>query len=344
MRLRAPGISSTDVATYYMSTKTCQFTRSILERAIEGGYSFLSALISAETCQMMHRGHEHFEILNLVKDNPDFFLSMMDVPFVDDDDAVDYYSKMLNKYILKPLSDVYGIPTDDDALMEAIKMHNEISEIITELGDLRKLDNPPITSYEFHVLQLVSEVCPQYLIIDKLKETLKEVKRRKTDPEPWYRVRVVVTGSEVDDPEFTKLMESCGIFVVADRYCYGSLPGREPIVLENGETPLHAIGRHYLRTCQCARFMNGENAVARKEYVRHLAEEYNADGVVYLQMKFCEYWSYERVLGVHVLNEEMGIPTIGLEKEYSLTSAGQLRTRFQAFVESLEIKKIQGGK
>ena len=42
--------------------------------------------------------------------------------------------------------------------------------------------------------------------------------------------------------------------------------------------------------------------------------------------------------------EELGIPTVGIEKEYTLVGAGQLRTRIQAFVESLEIKHIQGGK
>ena len=51
-----------------------------------------------------------------------------------------------------------------------------------------------------------------------------------------------------------------------------------------------------------------------------------------------------RVLGVHILQEELGIPTVGIEKEYTLAGAGQLRTRIQAFVESLEIKHIQGGK
>jgi benzoyl-CoA reductase/2-hydroxyglutaryl-CoA dehydratase subunit BcrC/BadD/HgdB len=66
--------------------------------------------------------------------------------------------------------------------------------------------------------------------------------------------------------------------------------------------------------------------------------------VLYEQMKFCEFWSYERVLGVHILQEELGIPTVGIEKEYTLAGAGQLRTRIQAFVESLEIKHIQGGK
>lgn len=344
VRLRAPGTTNTDIGTYYMTNKTCPFTRSILERSMEGGYDFLSAMLSAETCQMMHRAHEYFEIMGLVKEkNPDFFLEMMDVPFVTTKAAYEHYGEQLRLHILKPLSETYGIDISEAALRNAIKEHNEICAVILELGEMRKLPNPPITSYEFHVLQLVSECCPQYLIKDKLIETLNEIKKRKTDPKPSYRARIVVTGSEVDDPEFTKLLESCGIYVVADRYCYGSIPGREPIEIREGESALTAIARHYIDSSECPRFMNKEKQLSRRETIKRLVNDYSADGVLYLQMKFCEFWSYERILGVHDMNEIEGIPCIGVEKEYTMASAGQLKTRFQAFVESIEIKKIGKG-
>lgn len=343
-RLRAPGTGSIDVGTYYMSSKICSYTRSILERGIEGGFDYLDALLSSETCQMMHRGHEHFEILDLVKkNNPRFFMTMMDVPFNDSPAAIDHYEEQLRTKLLDPLHDKLGVDTSDDAIRAAIEAHNELCSLVRELGDMRKRDDPPITGYEFHVIQLVTLTCPQYLIMDKLRETLEEVRTRETDGKR-PRARIVLTGSEIDDPEFTKLLEDCGAAVVADRYCYGSLPGREEIEILPGETPLRAVARHYLKTSQCPRFMNRGKADGRKEYIRELVREYKADGVIYNQMKFCEFWSYERVLGAHVLSEEMGIPTIGIERDYTLASAGQLRTRFQAFIESLEIKSIQGGK
>ena len=345
VRLRAPGTSNTDIGTYYMTNKTCPFTRSILERSMEGGYNFLSAMLSSETCQMMHRAHEYFDIMGLVKEqNPDFFLSMMDVPFVTTKAAYEHYENQLRRHILEPLEKVCGVDISDKAIRAAIEEHNDICGIISELGELRKLPNPPITSYEFHVLQLVSECCPQYLIKEKLRETLREVSKRKVDPKPNYRARLVVTGSEVDDPAFTKLLENCGVYVVADRYCYGSLPGREQIEIREGESALTAVARHYLSTSECPRFMNKEKQVQRRSYLKQLVNDYDADGILYLQMKFCEYWSYERVMGVHDMNEVEGIPCIGVEKEYTMASAGQLRTRFQAFVESIEIKKLQGGK
>ena len=78
----------------------------------------------------------------------------------------------------------------------------------------------------------------------------------------------------------------------------------------------------------------------RREFVYRLVKEYHADGVLYEALKFCEFWGYERPLASHILTEEMGVPCCTIEKEYALGSIGQLRTRFQAFVESLEIKKI----
>ena len=38
-RLRAPKCTSPDLASYYMTQRNCPYARSILERAIEGGYN-----------------------------------------------------------------------------------------------------------------------------------------------------------------------------------------------------------------------------------------------------------------------------------------------------------------
>ena len=345
VRLRAPGTADTSIATYYMSEKTCMYSRSILERAIEGGYNFFSALLSTETCGMMHRAHEHFEMLNLVKDeNEKFFVSHIDAPFVTKDYALKHYEKQLKKHILDRLHEVYDVDVSEDALLNAIEKHNELCRVVTEIGAYRKLENPPLTGYEFHLIELCSECCPHELIMPYLKETLEELNTRTADEKPWYQVRVVLAGGENDDPDFTKLIEDCGAFVVADRYCFGSLPGREEIVINDGETALSAIARHYLETNECPRFMNPEKVHGRKQYLKKLAEEYRADGLIVQQMKFCEYWEYERMYCQHVMESEYGLPCMGIEKEYKNTSTGQLRTRFQAFVEALTFKKAGGEK
>ena len=343
-RLRAPKCTSPDMATYYMSGRTCHYGRSLFERALEGGYNFLDAQMATETCTVTCRFQEHLKRMPDVINNATFQTSFVDVPFKKNENSIEHYEAQLQTHVLDFLRDEYGIDTSDEALLKTIEEHNELCRIVQEIGDFRKLDNPTITGYEFAVITLVTMACPKYLILDKLKETLEELKTREPDDKKNFRIKVVVAGSENDDPDFIKLIESCGALVVADRYCYGAVEARTQIEIREGETPLRAIARYYLETSQCTRFMEQKDMRSRKKFIADLAKEYKADGIIVVSNKFCEYWSYERVVDTVVLPRDFGYPVCSIEKEYINTASGQLRTRFQAFVESVELKKIQEGK
>ena len=342
-RLRAPRSTSPDMATYYMSGRTCMYGRCLLERALEGGFNFLDAQMGTETCTVTCRFQEHLQLMDIIQ-NPDFFCEFTDVPFKKNDNSIDHFEKQLRAHVLDKLKEHFDIDTSDDALLTAIKEHNEICRLITEIGSYRKLDEPTITGWEFSIIMLSTLVCPKYLIIDKLRDIAEQLKTRKPDDKKTYRCKVVLAGSEEDDPNFIKLIEECGALVVADRHCYGSLPGREEIVIREGETPLRAIARHYLETSCCPRFMEQHIMRERKQYLADIAKEYKADGIIISQMKFCEYWSYERTIDTLVIPRDFGYPVCSIEKEYVNNAVGQLRTRFQAFVESIELKAIQNAR
>ena len=74
-----------------------------------------------------------------------------------------------------------------------------------------------------------------------------------------------------------------------------------------------------------------------------IAKEYSADGILYEQVKFCDPWAYDRMLGSHIMRNEYGYPVLSIDRPYTVSGVGQLRTRIQAFIESVEIKKIHGG-
>ena len=345
-RLRAPRCESTDVATYYMTSRVCPYVRSILERAIEGGYNYLNALFGAECCASMERMEEHFFLINPVK-NERFFVTQIDPPLKGDKTSYDYYKGQLQLKVVDQLAERYGVDTSDAAMRATIEKFNELCDVITEIGNFRKLPNPPITGYEFHVIQLVSQVCPHDLILPYLKETLAEIKKRKPEPDFPFRARIVVAGSEIDDPEFTKLLEGCGAMVVADRYCYGSFPGRQEIALTDGEDALTQVCRWYLQHTECPRQSALHRVQYRNDHVAQLVHDFKADGAIYEQMKFCTYWSYERVIANQVMPRDYGIHILSIDRPYIAGQSGQLRTRVQAFVESLEIKQLQtqrGGK
>ena len=341
VRLRAPKCTSPDMASYYMSGRTCHYGRSLLERALEGGFNFIDAQLATETCTVTCRFQEHLDYMDDVINNATFKTSFTDVPFKKNENSIDHYRKQLKIKVLDFLAKEYGVDTSDEAILKAIKINNEVNDIVTEIGNFRKLDNPTITGYEFSVITLVSMVCPKYLIVDKLRETLEELRTREPDDKPNFKIKVLLAGSENDDPDFIKLIEGCGARVVADRHCYGSLESRQHIDIKEGEDPLTAVARHYLLTSQCARFMEQQEMRHRKKQLADYAKEYKADGIIVESNKFCEYWSFERMIDTIVLPRDFGYPVCSIEKEYINTASGQLRTRFQAFVESVELKKIQ---
>lgn len=340
LRMRAPKTGSMEIATYYMSNYTCEFCRALLERTIEGGYNFLDAIAGVDACAMMNRTMENIEVLNLI-DKKGFFVSHVDVPYKVNDDATTHYVEQIQLKVLNKLKENLGVDISDYSMIKAVELHNEVCRIITKIGEFRKEENPPITGYEFHILNLVSYVCPKYLIVDKLRETLEEIKTRECDDKKNFRAKVVMVGSEIDDPELTKLIEEAGALIVADRFCFGSFPGRQEIILKDGENVLDSICRQYLEQSLCPRYVSHEKIDQRRDFAEDLYKDYHADGIIYEQIKFCDYWGYERALTSHIMTEERGIPTLSIDRPYMSRTSGQLRTRVQAFVESLEIKKLQ---
>ncbi len=344
VRMRAPRTGSMEMGTYYMTSLTCEYCRAMLERSLEGGYQFLDAMISPASCSQLADCMENIEVLKLCKKEK-FFIQHVDTPMKSDENGVNHMIKMSRLKVLNKLKEVYGIDTSDDALKKAVALHNEVCRIITEIGEYRKEENPRITGYEFAVLCLITYCCPKDLILDKLRETAEELKTREPDKDykKKYRARVLVAGSECDDPELIKLIEEAGALVVADRYCFGSFPGRQELILNEEVDILTQICQQTVIQCQCPRYMNTDRIQERKDYIDQLAKEYHADGLIYQQMKFCNFWGYERAASTHIMRDDYGWPVLSVDRPYVVGNSGQMRTRVQAFVESIEIKKIQGG-
>ena len=327
-----------------MTSFLCETSRALLERAIEGGFNFADCVIAPDGCTMINRCVENMELLKTMGEGNDrFFHEFMEIPLKADENGVELLVLQCKNHILKPLSENYGIDVSDAAIRKAVEEHNRVCRVITEIGNFRKEARPRITGYEFHVLTLATYVMPQYLIIDKLEETLEEIKTREPEDRE-YRARIAVVGSEVDDSGFIKLIEETGAYVCADRFCFGSLPGRMEIELNDEEDALTQVCRHYVYNGHCPRMFNMEKVYGRKAYVNDIAREYNAEGIIYQQIKFCDPWAYERLLGSTMLREEYNYPVLSVDRPYNISSSvGQMRTRVQAFVESIEIKKLQGG-
>ena len=118
---------------------------------------------------------------------------------------------------------------------------------------------------------------------------------------------------------------------------YGTNPNQKPAriyMADGSDLPVQILNGR-------PGYINFLDAFNSWQLVRDLCEEYHAQGVLYEQLKFCEYWGYERALASHVITHDYGIPSVAVDRQNATGGNGQLRTRVQAFVESLEIKQLQ---
>jgi len=176
---------------------------------------------------------------------------------------------------------------------------------------------------------LASQVAPIERIDPMLEELLEGLEGKENGPS--HRARLMVVGSQIHEPGFLEVIESVGALVVADRFCTGSMPGTEQIPEAEQETLRH-LARHTLRTTRCPRMMEGFEE--RLEDILNTVESYRVDGVVVEALKFCDLWGVEASLLVASLRDR-GVPVLRLEREYALGGEGQIRTRVQAFLESM---------
>ena len=322
VRMRAPGITGTELADNYLSSVICSYTRSLLEFALDGRYDFLRGWVFAASCDHLRRLYDNLEYLR----RPGFS-RILDVPHKTGDAAINWYTEEL-QLLAKNLTEHFGVDLGADALAKAIREHNAFNAVLRNIGEYRSGDNPVLTGAEYHNLVIATGSSPKKFILPILEKISDDLPKR--DSLPPCRARLLLVGGHLDDPGYISIIESQGGLVVADRLCTGSYPGLQPIP-ETGN-PIALLAKHYLTKTSCPRMM--EAFTERADDIVKLALDCRADGVVIQILKFCDTWGVEAAAFVSCIREA-GIPVLRLERDYRLGSEGQLRTRIQAFIESM---------
>lgn len=334
VRLRAPGVGDTMQADYFLSLMICTYARSLLQAMLDGKYDFLKAVIGGAGCTHINRCEQHLVVIDSFKkriDEEKFPFHILDAPRKVCDGTLELYTKDMKDMAAK-LTDSLGLDYSDASIRKAIKELNRFKALLKKVSNFRKGPEPRITGTEFHKVMVASHLAPKDMLIEPLEALIKALEKRK--PVTGYRARVMITGTIFDNPAFTELVEAQGALVVADRYCFGSLPGLEPIP-EDGD-PWENLTKYYTDTCECARMMEKfeERYQSRLNYMK----EFDVDGIIIQTLKFCDTWAYETPMNLDRLHAAQ-IPVVKIEHEYQLNSEGQIRTRVQAFVESIESKR-----
>ena len=146
--------------------------------------------------------------------------------------------------------------------------------------------------------------------------------------------RILLTGTPLAIPNWKlhHIIETSGAAIVCEENCTGTkfftnLVDESQTTLEG---QFHALAERYMKI-NCACFTPN---TARIDEVLQLARDYQVDGVINTNLKFCTTFKTEAPALEKVL-EDNGIPVLDIETDYTDNDAEQLRTRVEAFVEML---------
>ncbi len=99
------------LATYYMTNRSCPYSKSILERAFEGGYNFISRAHRAGVLRRYEPHGQYFEYCELIP-REKFFCTYLDMPLRKTEWRG--LPPPDRQKIIQPLEKVYGVDFSED--------------------------------------------------------------------------------------------------------------------------------------------------------------------------------------------------------------------------------------
>jgi bcr-type benzoyl-CoA reductase subunit C len=323
-RMRGTGSDGTELSDSYFSSLNCSFPRHTFNQALRGEYDFLDGLVCINSCDHVRRVYDNWKIALKTP-----FIKIMSLPKKVGDDQVEWYREEIEIF-RNDLRKHFGAKISDDDLRAAIKLQNETRRLQRQLYDLRKVKQPPISGAQALSVMVAGASMPPEPYNELLRTLIDDLS--KTNGTGSYRARLMIVGSELDDPEYIEIIEAQGGLVVTDSICFGTRTMWVD-VNEKEPDPVLALARYYIQERPSCPRMN-EDQPRRAKFLRDLIREFDVNGVIGERMLFCDFWCAEHYMNNADL-KEFGVPFIQIDREYIQSGKGQLQTRIQAFLETM---------
>lgn len=307
----------------------CTYTRSILQLMMNKQFDFLDGYVGTSLCHCVSRMVDVMEYFFPIP-----IIHVLNVPRNITEDAYKFYREELHN-LGRRLEYLYDIQISDQALRESIGVFNQTRTLLRRLLELRKPDVPLISGAEFLEVLNASGRMPREDYNQLLERLLEELETRKWIPQEPRKVRLMLSGSILNNPGFIRSIENLGASVVVDEICSGVRYFEDPVNTSAYSDPWEAIARSYLNKFACSRMIPCERRI---DQVVRLAREFRIEGLISRMVRYCTNLDYDEPWLKDRLREE-GISMLELSTEYGTPVTAQIRTRIEAFLEMLLDKK-----
>lgn len=313
----------------YTQSVFCDFSKSFIGgfKAGDPLYTSIDKLYNFHTCAALKRASEVVEQFVPTK--------LLNLPKLRDSEASRNFFRDEIVDFKNDLETLTGHPLAEGDVRDQIVLYNKLRTLLKDISALRKREHPPLTGKEF--LELVRAY--YYVPAEQLLPVYEDIYRQLSavpDRSENGRLRIMIAGSVVGDGDRRLLdiiEDELGLQVVVEDHCTGLKPFYHTI--REQDDPFRALADGYLDQAPCARMKTLEDNVA---FSGKLAREYNADGVLYVYLKFCSCYGVTKK-GFLDHFQQQDIPVLDISSDYSESDHGQLKTRIEAFVEVLNAKR-----
>ena len=235
------------------------------------------------------------------------------------------------------LEQLTGVAITAERLAEATKVVNAKRKALQRLSALRAADPAPISGRDALLVNQISFYDDPVRFTAKINELCDEIEARINAGQgiaPAKTPRLLLAGCPMAVPNWKLpyLIESSGAVIVGEESCIGERNTRD--LTDEAPTDLDAmldaLCDRYMKI-DCACFTPNDE---RLKHIAALAKELRADGVIHYGLLFCQPYAHE-AMKVGKAMSAAGIPYLAIETDYGMEDAGQLKTRVEAFVETL---------
>jgi len=313
------------LADAHLQSYCCSVVRGILEEGLSGRIDMLDGMVFPHTCDSMQRLSDIWR-MNI----PFGFHLDITLPAKLDTASAKDYMKSVLKQFQDDLGQKLKVEISGEALQKAITNTNAIRQSIRAIYDIRNLYPRLLPGEDLYNIVRASMIMDRDELATMLAETAAELKKRAEGAKPTTEKRIMLAGGMCNQPDVYAMIEESGGAIVWDDFCTGAryFTGLTDALGD----PLSGISERLLNRVVCP--AKHADLDGRAKHIINLVKEKNARGVIFLLFKFCDPHAFDYPYLKERL-DEAGIPLMIAEVDDSLPAGGQLKTRFEAFLEML---------
>ncbi len=311
-----------DVSERHIYTMYCPFSRDCLAQGLQGRYDYLDGVVTEHSCIHIRQAFGSWQ-LHL----PVSYSHYVSVPAKPRDPAALPYLTAELALFQRSLEDWTGHAIEESDIDRAVEVIDENRRLMKQIYELRRAEHPPLSGAEAMEMVLSSMLSDKEEHNGWLARALQGFPRMEGG---LFGIRLMLIGSEDDDTELIRLIESMGGLVVIDDHCTGSRYFWNRVLRR--KDALASIADRYLKKSPCP--VKDYQERTRWPHILGLVDEYRVQGAVFIQQKFCDPHEFD-IPPLMDLLRRRGVPSLHLEVDVTVP-AGQFKTRIEAFLEMLE--------